>query len=141
MNVYRAPDDAFENAAPTPVNYRVEQDVTFSDLLHALWAKKFWVILPVFIVSVATIAVLFSITPRYSSNASILVEDRQTVYSRPKGETATQTRPDALAVASHVQLLLSNDLARRVVADQALADLPEFNSDGKNASYFKEFLI
>lgn len=141
MNVYRAPEKTFESAAPIPVDYGSEPDLTFSDLLHAVWAKKLWVIIPVFIVSAITLVVLFSLTPLYSSKANILVEDRQTVYSRPKGETPTQTRPDALAVASHVQLLLSNDLARRVVVDQKLADLPEFNSDGKNASYFKEFLI
>jgi len=141
MDAGQGPIDPPAKALPISVDYGMDDGLTLAHLLRSLWAKKLWVILPVFIVSVLTLVTLFLMTPQYTSTTSILVEDRQSAYSRPKGETQAQTQPDELAVASHVQLLMSNDLATRVMHTEKLADLPEFNQDGKNASLVKRFLI
>ena len=54
------------------------------------------------------------ITPRYKSEARILVDGRENVFLRPNGErNEERSSLDAEAVTSQVQLLLSRDLAPR----------------------------
>ncbi len=144
MRALQAKNDGLDKATPVAVDFSsggADGGITLDDLLRSLWAKKLQVIIPVFLVSLVALFFLFSIPPQYSSNTSILVEDRQSVFSRPQGERPTQSRPDELAVASHVQLLLSNDLARRVVADQGLSEIPEFNLNGKDTGILTDFFI
>ncbi len=68
------------------------------------------------------------ITPRYKSEARILIDGRENVFLRPNGERSEERGTvDAEAVTSQVQLLLSRDLAREVIKKNKLADLPEFD--------------
>jgi uncharacterized protein involved in exopolysaccharide biosynthesis len=68
------------------------------------------------------------ITPRYKSEARILIDGRENFFLRPNGErTEERGSLDAEAVTSQVQLLLSRDLAREVIKANKLAELPEFD--------------
>lgn len=68
------------------------------------------------------------ITPRYKSEARILIDGRENVFLRPNGErNEERSALDPEAVASQVQLLLSRDLARQVIKKNKLAELPEFD--------------
>ena len=69
-----------------------------------------------------------TITPRYKSEARILIDGRENVFLRPNGERSEERSSlDAEAVTSQVQLLLSRDLAREVIKANKLAELPEFD--------------
>ena len=68
------------------------------------------------------------ITPRYKSEARILIDGRENVFLRPNGErNEERTALDAEAVTSQVQLVLSRDLAREIIKQNKLAELPEFD--------------
>ena len=68
------------------------------------------------------------ITPRYKSEARILIDGRENVFLRPSGErNEERTSFDAEAVTSQVQLVQSRDLAREIIRKNKLADLPEFD--------------
>ncbi len=69
-------------------------------------------------------------TPRYKSEARVLVEGRENIFLRPEADKAMIDRGsvDAETVTSQVQLILSRDLAREVIKDLNLAELPEFNA-------------
>ena len=78
--------------------------------------------------AVLSIAAVNMVTPRYKSEARILVDGRENVFLRPNGErNEERTALDAEAVTSQVQLLLSRDLAREIIKKNKLAERPEFD--------------
>jgi uncharacterized protein involved in exopolysaccharide biosynthesis len=90
---------------------------------------------------VLSIAAVNLVTPRYKSEARILVDGRENVFLRPTGErNEERTALDAEAVTSQVQLLLSRDLARQVIKKNKLADLPEFDPVLQGISPLKSLL-
>ena len=76
------------------------------------------------------------ITPRYKSEARVLVEGRENIFLRPEAEKSMTDRGtvDPETVTSQVQLILSRDLAREVIKELNLTDLPEFNAALKEFS-------
>jgi hypothetical protein len=69
------------------------------------------------------------VTPRYKSEARVLIETRDNIFLRPDAERTTErgAAVDQEAVTSQVQLILSRDLAREVIKSLKLAERPEFD--------------
>jgi len=88
-----------------------------------------WIIVPTLLAAVLSIAAVNLVTPRYKSEARILIDGRENIFLRPNGERNDEQRAglDAEAVTSQVQLLLSRDLARDIIKKNKLAELPEFD--------------
>ena len=73
---------------------------------------------PAIAVAALTFVGVNLITPRYKSEARILIEGRENVFLRPEAEKGAIERDrtvDQEAVTSQVQLALSRDLARQVI--------------------------
>jgi uncharacterized protein involved in exopolysaccharide biosynthesis/Mrp family chromosome partitioning ATPase len=103
-------------------------DLDMRVLWQALRRKKAWVIVPTVLAAVISIAAVNLITPRYKSEARILIDGRENIFLRPNGErNEERTALDAEAVTSQVQLLLSRDLAREIIKKNKLAERPEFD--------------
>lgn len=120
------PKPVAAQAAPAPAAEAGDLD------LRAIWAlllrKKLWIIGPTLAALALSIFVVNSITPRYKSEARILIDGRENIFLRPNGERAEErTALDAEAVTSQVQLLLSREVARAVIAKNSLEKLPEFD--------------
>ena len=102
---------------------RVADELDLSAVGRALRAKKLWVIGPTILVAALTFAAVNLVTPRYKSEARILIEGRENVFLRPEAERLGDRERaivDQEAVASQVQLVLSRDLARKVIKDLKL---------------------
>lgn len=116
--------------APTP---RPAPSSELGDIdLRAIWQelvrKRAWVVIPTGLALLLSLVVVNMITPRYKSEARILIDGRENVFLRPNGERNEERGTvDAEAVTSQVQLLLSRDLAREVIKKNKLADLAEFD--------------
>lgn len=87
------------------------------------------------IVTVALLAatfVLLMFMPRlYESSASILVEPRNNIYSRPAGEQPSAgSSSDASVVSSQIELIKSRDTLLNVIDKLDLRSVPEFNGAG-----------
>lgn len=100
--------------------------------LHALGAvlarKRGWIIVPTVLALVASIAAVNLVTPRYKSEARILIDGRENVFLRPNSDRTEERQAlDAEAVTSQVQLVLSRDLAREIIRKNKLAERPEFD--------------
>lgn len=69
------------------------------------------------------------VTPRYKSEARVLIETRDNIFLRPDAEKALDrgSAIDQEAVTSQVQLILSRDLAREVIKTLKLGERPEFD--------------
>ena len=109
--------------APSPSG-----DIDLRALGEALKRKRGLIIAPTMLALVLSIAIVNLITPRYKSEARILIDGRENVFLRPNGErTEERAALDAEAVTSQVQLVLSRDLARAIIKKNKLAQRPEFD--------------
>src|ERR687887_11351 len=96
---------------------------------RALLAKRIWVLGPTVLVAALAFAAVNVVTPRYKSEARILIEGRENVFLRPEAEKTPERERavDPEAVTSQVQLVLSRDLARKVMKELKLAERSEFD--------------
>ncbi len=116
-------------------------DLDLHALGQALVRKRSWIIVPTVLALTLSLAGVNMVTPRYKSEARILVDGRENVFLRPNGERDLErTGPDPEAVTSQVQLLLSRDLAREIIKKNKLAELPEFDPVLQGFSPLKSLL-
>jgi polysaccharide biosynthesis transport protein len=117
-------------------------DLDLRVLGQALVRNRRWIIIPTLLAAVLSIAAVNLVTPRYKSEARILIDGRENVFLRPNGErNEERTAPlDPEAVTSQVQLLLSRDLAREIIKKNKLAELPEFDPVLQGFSPLKSLL-
>lgn len=96
---------------------------------QAVWRRKWYILILALVVAAATLFIVNSITPRYGSEARVLIDGRENIFLRPDAEKTTIERAtvDDQAVASQVQVLLSRDLARQVIDKLKLKQRPEFD--------------
>jgi succinoglycan biosynthesis transport protein ExoP len=112
----------------TPVAASPSGDLDLSALGQTLKRKRGWIIAPTVLAFVVSLAAVNMVTPRYKSEARILIDGRENVFLRPSGErNEERTALDPEAVTSQVQLLLSRDLARDIIKKNKLAERPEFD--------------
>ncbi len=107
-----------------------DEEMGLGTIARALWRNKGSIIGPMLLIAAAAFISVNLITPRYKSEARVLVEGRENIFLRPEAEKLTMDRGtvDAETVTSQVQLVLSRDLAREVIKELSLAELPEFNA-------------
>jgi uncharacterized protein involved in exopolysaccharide biosynthesis/Mrp family chromosome partitioning ATPase len=124
-----------------PAAAPVSGDLDLHALGQALLRKRGWIIVPTVLAAVLSIAAVNLLTPRYKSEARILIDGRENVFLRPNGErNEERTALDAEAVTSQVQLLLSRDLAREIIKKNKLAERPEFDPVLQGLSPLKSLL-
>ena len=131
---------------PAPATYKPAAapesgDLDLRALGQALVRKRGWIIVPTLLAAVLSIAAVNLVTPRYKSEARILIDGRENVFLRPNGErNEERTALDPEAVTSQVQLLLSRDLAREIIKKNKLAERPEFDPVLQGLSPVKSLL-
>src|SRR6202166_3954593 len=135
---------AFSKPAPAtykPASAPLSGDLDLRALGQALMRKRSWIIVPTVLAAALSITAVNLVTPRYKSEARILVDGRENVFLRPNGErNEERTSLDAEAVTSQVQLLLSRDLAREIIKKNKLAERPEFDPVLQGMSPLKSLL-
>ncbi|MEH2626650.1 succinoglycan biosynthesis transport protein ExoP [Bradyrhizobium sp. AZCC 1719] len=128
-------------SAPKPVAASESGDLDLHALGQALMRRRSWIIVPTLLALVLSLAAVNMITPRYKSEARILVDGRENVFLRPNGErNEERSALDAEAVTSQVQLVQSRDLAREIINKNKLAERPEFDPVLQGISPLKSLL-
>ncbi|MCC6891097.1 MAG: lipopolysaccharide biosynthesis protein [Hyphomicrobiales bacterium] len=95
---------------------------------RALWRKKVLIGGLTLLAAALAFAAVNSVTPRYRSEARVLIETRENIFLRPEAERAERAATvDHEAVTSQVQLILSRKLALDVIRKLRLAEKPEFD--------------
>ena len=129
------------SAAAAAVAASESGDLDIHSLGQALARRRNWIVIPTLLVAVASIAAVNLVTPRYKSEARILIDGRENIFLRPNGERNEERNSlDAEAVTSQVQLLLSRDLAREIIRKNGLAERPEFDPVLQGLSPLKSLL-
>jgi uncharacterized protein involved in exopolysaccharide biosynthesis len=116
-------------------------DLDLRLIWQALLRKRRWIIIPTIAAAALSMTIVNLITPRYKSEARILIDGRENIFLRPNGERNDERSAlDPEAVTSQVQLLLSRDLAREVIKKNKLAERPEFDPVLQGLSPLKSLL-
>src|SRR5437868_3866890 len=128
-------------AVSRPAAAPLAGDLDMRALGQALSRKRGWIIVPTLLAAALSVTAVNLITPRYKSEARILVDGRENVFLRPNGErNEERSSLDAEAVTSQVQLLLSRDLAREIIKRNRLGERPEFDPVLQGAAPLKSLL-
>lgn len=129
------------SAAADAESLAAYDDLDLRAIGQVLWRKRAWVIIPTIIAFVLAFVAVNMVTPRYKSEARIIIDGRENIFLRPNAERVEdRAQLDQEAVTSQVQLILSRDLARRVVAKEKLEDNPEFDPVLRGISPLKSVL-
>jgi uncharacterized protein involved in exopolysaccharide biosynthesis/Mrp family chromosome partitioning ATPase len=122
-------DTRFSDARFSLAQMPLAGDVDLGALGRALWRKKVLISALTLLAAAIAFAAVNFITPRYKSEARVLIETRENIFFRPDAEKSLErgTTVDQEAVTSQVQLILSRDLARDVIKKLRLAERPEFD--------------
>ena len=87
--------------APSPVSPSELGDIDLRVIWHALVRRRAWVIVPTGLALLLSLIAVNMITPRYKSEARILIDGRENVFLRPNGERSEERGTiDAEAVTS-----------------------------------------
>src|SRR4051794_27252451 len=121
----------------------VTDELDVGALGRSLWRKKRWIVGLTLLAATVAFAGVNLVTPRYKSEARILIETRENIFLRPDAERSAErgATVDPEAVTSQVQLILSRDLARDVVKTLKLGDLAEFDPVLRGPSLVKDVLV
>src|SRR5436305_3620489 len=118
---------------------RIDGELDLSAVRRALVRKKWWVLGPALAVAALTFVGVNLITPKYKSEARVLIEGRENVFFRPDAEKSAERdrTVDQEAVTSQVQLALSRDLARQVIKQLKLGEMAAFDSTLRGVSLMR----
>jgi succinoglycan biosynthesis transport protein ExoP len=76
----------------------------------------------------ASLVFVTVVTPRYTGEARLILESRDSFYTRPNQDRTEQPlQIDEQAVASQVQVVMSRDLAREAIKQLGLVGNEEFD--------------
>jgi uncharacterized protein involved in exopolysaccharide biosynthesis len=103
--------------------------IDISALLGALLRSKLLILVPTLLAFVGALALVNIVKPRFTSETRVLLEARESEYTRPGRETGRSSEPpfDQEAVSSQVQLVLSRDIARGMIKRFDLGSRAEFD--------------
>jgi len=106
-------------------------DLDIAAMLANVWRQK-WVLLLLTFLSGALLYIVFSqLEPRYSATTRILIESRESVFTRP-GDTNGTQQFDREAIGSQMQIIASDDLLLQVIEKLDLVNNREFASSSSS---------
>src|SRR5258708_4750150 len=136
-----APPATLKTATTTFKPAPASGDLDLRTIWQALQRKRSWIIVPTVLAAVISLSVVNLVTPRYKSEARILIDGRENIFLRPNGERNDERSAlDPEAVTSQVEVLLSRDLARDIIKKNKLAERPEFDPVLQGFSPLKSLL-
>lgn len=112
-------------------------DLDIKGLLGAVWRRKWLVLLLTLIGGGLVLAASLSLSPRYKSDAQILVKKRESIFTRVQ-DPAMQPNGgefDEQAVASQVLVLNSDDLAIKTILELGLDRKTEFTGGSASTGF------
>jgi uncharacterized protein involved in exopolysaccharide biosynthesis/Mrp family chromosome partitioning ATPase len=117
----------------TPIS---DVDVDLGHLFGALVRNWLKILIFVLVLTGIAFAVATFATPQYRAETRILIEARESVFTRPSNTTTEADRPllDEEAITSQVEVISSSDILREVATKLNLASHPEFGGSGSSSA-------
>lgn len=118
-------------------------DVDLRRLFVSLAQKWPRILVVALLVTAAAFAIAWLATPLYKGETRILIETRESVFTRPQNNSNDDSNNPALdeeGVTSQVEVIGSTDILKQVAQKLDLSKLPEFD-EAADASLFSRMLI
>jgi uncharacterized protein involved in exopolysaccharide biosynthesis/Mrp family chromosome partitioning ATPase len=126
---------------PPPMPVAIDGEPDLRGIGRLLWQRKLRILGVTLVCAVGAYVVANAITPRFRSEARLLLEARENVFMRANADkTADRVTVDPEAVTSQIQVVLSRDLARQVIAREKLGVKPEFDPAVSGGSFLRTLL-
>ncbi|HRK24476.1 MAG TPA: Wzz/FepE/Etk N-terminal domain-containing protein, partial [Beijerinckiaceae bacterium] len=114
---------------------------SFGSIFNELNRKKRWILLPAVVAFICAAAFVNIVRPKYTGEARVFLENRENYFTRPdKDSRGSEQAMDSEGVQSQVQMVMSRDLALRVIKKLDLASREEFDSVKKEVSTLRRVL-
>ena len=111
------------------------------NIIHGIWSRKFLFVAVFGVAVMAVVYYLATVDVSYTPQTRLLVENAENAFTRPQSTLTQRTTVDQNEVVSQVQVLLSADLAGKVIKDLNLAQYPDFRSAEAGDSSFLSSLL
>lgn len=108
-------------------------DVDLGKLFGSLARNWLRILVAALVVAAIAFVLAMMATPLYRAETRILIEERESFYTRPANMATEADRPllDEQAIASQVEVISSPDILRNVARSLDLASRPEFTAAGE----------
>ncbi len=119
---------ALNDHAESPHSPVIQGDAVVAPMrmLEIFWRRKYSILLTVLILGALSVGIVMRLRPAYVATASVLMQERRSnVTDQPTTWNTIAT--DSVAVRTQADILRSPDLARQVVRQFHLVDMPEFS--------------
>lgn len=119
-----------------------DDDIDIGGLLNNVWERKRLILGATLAVGLGLLVVLSFVSSRYESSARVLIESRESVFTRTTEDASRQQstdRFDQQAIGSQVEVIGSDELALQVIRKLELAKLDEFDDSG--FSMFNDIMV
>ncbi len=116
-------------------------EIDLGRIIRAVRARWRWIAGPVAVAFVLSFLAVNLMTPRYTAEARLLLESRDSYFTRPTAEQRDGALIDSEAVASQVQVIMSRDLARDAIRKLNLVGNPEFDPLVNGVGPLRRFLM
>lgn len=115
---------------------------TFVDFLQILWRRKVVVLTTVIVSCLIALVYLFTATPKYSAQVSILIQNKEDTFNQLAMIQAAITGGAAAGedVLTEVEVVRSRRLAGKVVDGLDLVNDPEFNTSLQPSNFVSDAL-
>jgi uncharacterized protein involved in exopolysaccharide biosynthesis len=114
----------------------------FRDVLVGIWRRRGSILATALAAAGLAFAYASIASPKYTTDAQVLIENLETPFTRAQPtDTGDRRQIEQLEVSSQVEVLQSRDLAKRVVEELKLVDVPEFNPPTDGMRLHKRILI
>jgi uncharacterized protein involved in exopolysaccharide biosynthesis len=114
-------------AHPTAYPPMRADSTDLAQIWQALKQRWFWILIPTLLAFAGALTFVNIVPARYTGEAKVLLEVRESFYTRPGQDRADRPLIDEQAVASQVQVVLSRDLGREAIRRLGLVGHPEFD--------------
>ncbi|MEK1890115.1 MAG: Wzz/FepE/Etk N-terminal domain-containing protein [Phyllobacterium sp.] len=115
-------------------------DIDIGALFASLWRNKWRVLFGSLLLTGLAFAALSSVSPKYRAETRILIETRESIFTRPTTQQADDRAViDQEGIKSQVELINSSDLLKRVIAKLDLGKNAELSAGAEPSAIGRLF--
>lgn len=115
-------------------------DIDIGALFASLWRNKLKILFGSLLLTALAFFALSMVAPKYRAETRILIETRESIFTRPTGQQADDRQViDQEGIKSQVELINGSDLLKRVIAKLDIGENAELSADAEPSAIDRFF--